>query len=120
MTFQIEWTPDEALVALARKNGMPEGEDCPLDYAEVSDASKFAEAKTFDEAVAIAKQNLPNDMFGQVRIEHLVFIKSRYGDRWDADAVWHVSEPNEVLSEDEPEHRPDIDLVLDEAIVDPR
>lgn len=116
--FQIEWTRDADLVALAKKNGMPEGDDCPMDYAEPSDASRYAKAESFEEALAIAKARLPEDMFGEVRIERLVQIRSRYmKDRWDSDAVWHLSDRGDPLKEDDPDIRPEIDLIDDEEIV---
>jgi hypothetical protein len=117
MVFQIEWVPTAAILALAKKRGMPSENDSPLDYCEADDAANHAQAGSFAEALELAKGKLAEDYFGQVRIEHLVKIQSRYmRDRWDADAVWHLSDGDE-LAEDEPEYRPEIDLIDDEEIV---
>lgn len=121
MTYQIEWSPTAAIIALAKKRGMPEGEDSPLDYCEADDANETAEAKTFAEAVELAKSKIGEDYFGEVRVEHLVKISSRHmRDRWDADAVWHVSEREANYDEANPDHRPEIDLIDDEEIVTER
>lgn len=117
MTYRVEWVPTAAIMALARKWGMTSDDDSPLDYCEADDAASSAEAETFDDAVALAKEKLLDDYFGQVRIERLVKIESCWmRDRWDADAVWHYSD-GDSLSEDEPEFRPEIDLIDDERIV---
>lgn len=121
MTFQIEWVPTKAIEALADKRGRTDPEDSPLDYCEADDAARFMEAATFAEAIEKAATVMADDYFGQVRIEHLVKIESRYmKDRWDADAVWHYTGPDDPLDVDAPEYRPDIDLIDDERIVTER
>lgn len=119
MTFQIEWVPTEAFEALADKRGRPSRDESPMDYAEPDDASRVMEAATFAEAVEKAASVMADDYFGQVRIERLVKISSRYmKDRWDAVAVWHYTGPEDPLSEDSPEYRPEVDLIDDEHIVE--
>jgi hypothetical protein len=108
-------------MALAKKRGMESEDDSPLDYCEADDAAKVLQAPTFAEAVELAKSKIGEDYFGQVRIEHLVKVESRYmRDRWDADAVWHYSGPEHPLDVSAPEYRPDIDLIDDERIVTER
>jgi hypothetical protein len=117
VVFQIEWTPTEAIMALAKKRGMPEGDDSPLDYCEPDDASLYLQRPTFAEAVEVAKAKLAEDFFGQVRIERLVRISSRYmKDRWDAEATWHMAD-GDVLDEANPDSTHEIDLIDDERIV---
>jgi hypothetical protein len=116
MLYQVEWIPADAFLALAKKRGMPEGDESPMDYAEPDDAAQTETRKTFEGAMKLAKEKLEGDWFGCVRIEKLVFIKSRYGDRYDAEAVWHVAH-DDSPNEDEPDERPEIDLIDDEHLV---
>jgi len=99
-TYQVEWIPTAAIEAL------PSPDKSDVDGWDA--ASKYALAKTFAGALALAKKKLPEDWFGCVRIAHLVKIQSRYiQDGWDVDAVWHYSGEGGLLHEDAPEYRPD-------------
>lgn len=116
MLYQVEWIPINDFLALAKRRGMPDNDDSPMDYAEPDDAAKHGCVETFEAALKLAKERLEGDWFGCVRIEKLVYITSRYGDRYDAEAVWHVAHDDNP-KEDEPDERPEIDLVGDEQLV---
>jgi hypothetical protein len=115
--FHVEWIDSKRIETLARKRGMPDGDDCVLDYAEPDDAAQYVEVGDFEAAVAAAKEKLDVDFFGQVRIDRVVKVRCRYtGERFEAEAVWHVDHDSTPV-EDEPEYRPDIDLLEDEEFV---
>jgi hypothetical protein len=115
--FRIEWVPEKEIVALAKKRGMPEGDDCVLDYADETDCAKDRMATNFPQGVLIARDVLAEDFFGQVRLERIVLVRDRYtGDRWEADAVWYIDHDSTPKLE-QPDHTPELDLTEDEEIV---
>ncbi|UXO93945.1 hypothetical protein Pan3_23 [Pseudanabaena phage Pan3] len=115
--FQVGWVLAADLLALAKKRGY-QGGDGILDYADDTDCVRFVDAPNFAAAVTLAKAKLEHDFFGQVRIERIVKVRDRYtGDRWEAVAVWHLSDSDDILSEDSPEYEPELDLNEDECIV---
>jgi hypothetical protein len=118
MRYEIDWVPTDLIMAKAKENGMPEGDESPLDYCEAEDANLCKVASTFDLAVSIAREKLPSDFFGCVRIERMVKVRDRItGDRWEADGAWHVSDYKEVLNPEQPHDRPDLMLYDGESIV---
>jgi hypothetical protein len=118
MRYEIDWIPTARIMAVAKERGMPEGDDSPLDWCEPENSAVCKIASSFDSAVSIAREKLPADFFGCVRIERMVKIHDRItGDRWEADAVWHVSDYGDALNPDEPHERPDPMLYDGEYIV---
>jgi hypothetical protein len=114
MMFRVEWIPERTVVARAIVRGMPEG-GSPLDYCDPEDAVLNVHVADFTSAIKAAKTKLADDYFGQVRIERLLRIVSRTcPDRWDANAVWHVSDRDERLDEDAPEYCLGVQLYGDE------
>jgi hypothetical protein len=121
MTYQIEWIPAEAVEALADKRGRPSPDDSAWDYCEPDEAAMTTRAQTFAAAQDIARAKLDGDWFGQVRIERVVQIQriigGRRGIEWEADAVWHLSAPDEALDETAPEYCPELFLDPGERIL---
>jgi hypothetical protein len=119
MRYEIDWIPTASIMSAAKERGMPEGDDSPLDYCEPEDCSICKVTPNFERAIEIAREKLAEDFFGCVRIERMVLVRDRItGDRWEADAVWHVSDcHSETLDADEPHERPDLMLYDGEEIV---
>lgn len=116
--YRVEWVPQEAFEALADARGRSSRDESPMDYCEPDAVARFLPAKTFADAVKLAKTKLADDYFGQVRIERVVQVSSRYTrDHVEAVAVWHLSDPDEALDEEAPEFRPDLDLLDGEHVV---
>jgi hypothetical protein len=119
MHYEVDWIPTDRILAEAKRRGMPEGDDSPLDWCEPEDCRICKAAADFDLAVKIAHEKLPIDFFGCVRIERMVKVRDRVtGDRWEADAVWHVSDYHlEALDADAPHDRPELTLYDGEYVI---
>jgi hypothetical protein len=117
MRYHVEWVPSEDFEALADKRGRPSRDESPWDYCEPDSVTKILATEAFSHAVEVAKAKLASDFFGQVRIERVVLIKSRHAPaRWEADAVWHLADAEDVMDEEAPEYRPELFLLDDECM----
>lgn len=115
MSYDVMWIPTDAIEALADERGRPSRDESPLDYCEAEDAERGVRVKDFEAAERIAKEKLPTDFFGCVRIEHVIKVRERPLDclerhRFETDAVWHVSDYGEPLNPDEPHDRHEVEL----------
>jgi hypothetical protein len=122
MSYDVMWIPADAIEALADERGRPSKDESPLDYCEAEDAARGVRVSDFDKAVTIAKEKLPIDFFGCVRVEHVVAVKERPIDcveriRYETDAVWHVSGIEEPLNPDEPHDRHEVELYDGDEVV---
>lgn len=122
MAYDVMWIPTEAIEALADERGRPSKDESPLDYCEAEDAERGIRVTEFGKAVGIAKEKLPSDFFGCVRIEHVIAVREQPLDcveriRYETDAVWHVSEINEPLNPDEPHDRHEVELYDGDKVV---
>jgi hypothetical protein len=104
MAYDVMWIPTDAIETLADERGRPSKDESPLDYCEAEDAERGIRVADFGKAVGIAKEKLPSDFFGCVRIEHVIAVRERPLDcveriRYETDAVWHVSETPISLTE---------------------
>lgn len=78
------------------------------DWIDEDEITLVKPRSTFAGALEVAREKLPLDCCGQVRIVRLQTIFEDGRDRYVEDAIWHLSEPDEVLLEDEPEYEPEI------------
>jgi hypothetical protein len=122
MAYDVMWIPTDAIETLADERGRPSKDESPLDYCEAEDAERGIRVADFGKAVGIAKEKLPSDFFGCVRIEHVIAVRERPLDcveriRYETDAVWHVSEINEPLNPDEPHDRHEVELYDGDKVV---
>lgn len=114
--FVVDWIPAEAVMAAARKAGMPDGDDSPLDWVEAYDCEETIDAKDFADAVRIAKQKLPKGFWQIADIRRLVLIQTAgWKDRWVTEASWSIEEDSEP-SEASPDDCPEIDLYPHETM----
>lgn len=122
MAYDVMWIPTDAIEALADERGRPSRDESPLDYCEAEDAERGRRVGDFKTAERIAKEVLPTDFFGCVRIEHVIKVQERPLDcleryRYETDAVWHVSDDDEPLNPDEPHDRHEIELYDGDKVV---
>jgi hypothetical protein len=122
MAYDVMWIPTDAIEALADERGRPSRDESPLDYCEAEDAERGVRVKDFDRAQRIAKEKLPSDFFGCVRIEHVIAVKERPLDcieriRYETDAVWHVSDYGDSLDPEQPHDRHEVELYDGDFII---
>jgi len=86
-------------------------------------AAMKAEQNSQREALKVAREEakarIDDDVCGQVRIAREVCVRSHFApDRWDEEAVWHVSDKLDAPIEVEPDYEPEgLQLCDDEWIV---
>jgi hypothetical protein len=122
MAYDVMWIPTNAIEALADERGRPSRDESPLDYCEAEDAERGRRVNDFATAERIAKEMLPIDFFGCVRIEHVIAVKGRPLDcvervRYETDAVWHVSDYGEQLDPEQPHDRHEVELYDGDEVV---
>lgn len=125
MAYDVMWIPTDAIEALADERGRLSKDESPLDYCEAEDAERGRRVGDFDKAVSIAREKLPTDFFGCVRIEHVIAVRERPLDfveriRYETDAVWHVSDYSEPLNPEDPHDRHEVELYDGDVIVETR
>lgn len=109
--YVIAWVPLEEVKATCAKAGMKDGDGTSYwDWVEPCACEHSSETGSFKSAVEAARQVLPKDTCGQVRIERLCLEQDRddLGNffnthSWETDAVWHLTSADDELSEDKPD-----------------
>lgn len=110
LPFQISWAPTKDAERLSAERGRKEGDGTSFwDWIEEDQITLVKPRSTFDGAVIIAREKLPLDVSGQVRIARLRTIVEDGRDTYVEDAIWHLSDPDEALTEDAPHLEPEID-----------
>ena len=103
--YAVIWVPTEAAEAVARKAGMRDGDGTSLwDWQEPEDEMVTAHLATFGAALVKARDVLPADVCGEVRIERELWVKDIDDrERWMGEAVWHLHDSADALDENEPD-----------------
>lgn len=125
MAYDVMWVPTDAIEALADERGRPSRGESPLDYCEAGDVERGIRVGDFAAAERIAREKLPTDFFGCVRIAHVIKVRERPLDcvervRYEADAVWNVSDYGEALNPNEPHDRVEPLLFDGDVVVETR
>ena len=104
-TYRIEWVPTKIVEAAAISLGRRDGDDTSIwDWLEADTFARSVTRATFRGAVRAARQALPFDSFGEVRVYRQVEVMQPWGveiedrERWDVQA----GGPDPVLSD--PDH----------------
>ena len=107
--FLIEWHPTREIEKAARAKGWtPEGDTSLWDHVQMENFVVGVTRKTFKGAVNAARQALPFDVFGEVRVAKREPDPDSPPGRVDFDdvAVWDIRDDSKP-SLDEPDFYPD-------------
>ena len=110
--YVVSFVPTDDVVRRCEALGMREGDGSSFwDWMEPEDCEQTRAKRTFAEAIEHARAVLPRDVFDEVRIarEQLVQEQDDLGNTfkckvWREDAVWHLIDAAEHLSEDTPDY----------------
>jgi hypothetical protein len=111
--YLVSWVPLSDVEKLCRQRGMKDGDSTSFwDWCEPEACQQTIEKRSFAEAVFAAKAVLKYDVCGEVRIERQALVRDHddignvfKSKSWEEDAVWHLHDPADVLTEDEPDYR---------------
>ncbi len=110
-TYRIEWVPTKIVEAAAISLGRRDGDGTSIwDWLEADNYTQSVTRATFRGAVRAARQALPFDAFGEVRIYLTVEVAQPWGveiedrERWDVQSGGPdpiLGEPDRVCDVDE-------------------
>lgn len=117
--FDVFWTPTKDVEADCRTKGWREDDGTSFwDWVDADNYGASVTRGTFKGAISAARQALPFDVFGEVRIRRVVVVQRSFGklDR-EHDAVWHVYDGDPDPVEKSPDHVDDVEVLDGDEIL---
>jgi hypothetical protein len=111
--FLISWVPTAEVEKQCRAAGMKDGDGTSFwDWIAPEACQRTNTRVTFADAVALARQVLPLDVCGEVRIERQDLVNDRddlghvfKSKSWEQTASWHIHDPADSPNETAPDYR---------------
>lgn len=104
--FNVVHIITSEIIEGARQKGMPEDDDCVLDWVESDNFERTTAHTSFIGAVADAKSKLGEDFFGCPRIYMMRYDTK--DDTWFPEAFWEITDDTDEPDFEEPTHRYDL------------